>query len=108
MDGREVHHHRKKRHESGQHPNTPTKRFIDKAIYPVALSGPIFTIPQVLKIFVGKDATGVSALSWFLFIPAAVFWVWYGIVHKETPIIVTNVAWIFVQVLIVIGTLMYG
>jgi uncharacterized protein with PQ loop repeat len=84
------------------------KRFMDKAIYVVGVAGPVFTIPQVTKIWVEKNASGVSAIAWISYLVLAVFWLTYGILHKEKPIILANILWIFLEIFIVAGILTYG
>jgi len=102
-------HHAHKRKRRNDYPHKePWKRFLDKAIYVVALTGVVMTVPQVYKIWVGQNAAGVSALSWGVYGIVAVFWLLYGIAHKEKPIIVTNVFWILLDISIVIGTMLYG
>ena len=107
-----VHHfQRRKRihlqHEQYPHPNK-WKRLLDRMIYGVAIFGPVMTIPQLTKIWIEKNAAGVSALSWAAYLVAAIFWLIYGFAHKDKPIILTNILWIILHTLIVIGTLMYG
>jgi len=105
------HHHKRKRihakHESYPHPNK-WKNFMDKAIYVVGVLGPIMTIPQLAKIWVEKNASGVSIISWTAYLIASGFWVIYGIMHKEKPIIVTYSLWILLDILIIIGTVIYN
>tara|TARA_Y100000310_G_C20212952_1_gene592197 strand:- start:233 stop:577 length:345 start_codon:yes stop_codon:yes gene_type:complete len=84
------------------------KRFLDKAIYVVGIVGPLVAIPQILSIWVEKNAAGVSLTSWGAFLVMAVFWLMYGIMHKEKPIIVTYILWIIVDAIIVVGTFLYG
>ena len=45
------------------HPNK-WKRLMDKLIYAVGIFGPVMTIPQLTKIWLDKNAAGVSAISW--------------------------------------------
>jgi len=70
------------------HPNK-WKRLMDKLIYFAGVLGPIMTIPQLSKIWVEKNASGVSALSWGAYGVGACFWIIYGFMHKEKPIIIT-------------------
>lgn len=84
------------------------KNFLDKSIYIVGAFGPIMTIPQLMKIGIEKNASGVSAISWSAYFVTAIFWLSYGITHKEKPIIFTYILWIVLEIFIVIGTLMYG
>lgn len=107
-----LHHHsvRKRifqKHEKYPNPNK-WKRFMDKSIYVVALFGPIMTFPQLSKIWIGKSASGVSVISWSAYLITAVFWLIYGVMHKEKPIIITYIAWIILESFIVLGALIHG
>jgi uncharacterized protein with PQ loop repeat len=112
MSGLGLHHiHRRKRiyvkHQPYPHPDK-WKRFLDKSAYFFAVFGPVMTIPQALRIWIGKDASGVSPISWSAYLVVAVFWLTYGIVHKAKPIIFTNCLWIVFEIMIISGTLVYG
>ena len=105
------HFHRRKRihqkHEPYPHPNK-WKRLMDKVIYVVVIVGVLMNIPQVAKIWIGQNATGVSVISWGAFFIISIFWLIYGIMHKEKPIILSSIGVMFFQALVVIGTLIYG
>jgi uncharacterized protein with PQ loop repeat len=112
QDSHGLHHfHRRKRiHqklEKYPHPNK-WKKLMDHLIYVIVFVGPIMTIPQVTKIWIEKNATGVSAISWLTYFVTAVFWLIYATMHKEKPLIVSSVIWVFLDILIVVGTLVYG
>jgi uncharacterized protein with PQ loop repeat len=111
-DTQGIHHfHRRKRcyqtHEPYPH-SDKTKRFMDKAIYAISLAGPVMTIPQITKIWLERNASGVSLLSWTSYLVLTFFWLYYGILHKETPIIFNNIIWIFVYILVITGVVIYG
>lgn len=84
------------------------KNFLDKLIYISAFVGPVLTIPQVLKIFGEKNASGVSIIYWLGILGGAILWGSYGLVHKEKPIIIANLLAAILAVLIVIGIIFYG
>jgi uncharacterized protein with PQ loop repeat len=112
QDSHGLHHfHRRKRihqnHEPYPHPDK-WKNFLDKIIYFVGILGPLMTIPQVWNIWVLKNASGVSILSWSTYLFVAIVWVLYGIVHKEKPIIVTYAIWIILDILIILGIILHG
>ena len=111
MDSGLHHAHRRKRihqkHEKYPHPNK-WKRRMDKAIYIVGILGPIMTLHQIYKIWFEQNAVGVSPVSWATYLIVACFWVAYGVLHKEKPIIFIFGFWIILDILIVIGTLIYG
>lgn len=96
------------KHYYSQQHKKQTRGFIDKVIFVVALFSPIMTIPQVWKIWSDKDAAGVSALTWSSYIFTSIIWLMYGIYHREKPIIISYILWIILEVIIVIGTLMYS
>ncbi|HJO01876.1 MAG: PQ-loop domain-containing transporter [Candidatus Woesearchaeota archaeon] len=95
------------KHESYPHPHK-WKRFMDKAIYVAGVFGPLMTLPQLTKIWIEKNAAGVSVISWASYLIAAIFWLIYGIMHKEKPIIFAYSLWIGLEILIVVGTIIYG
>ena len=112
QDGHGLHHfHKRKRihieHEPYPHPNK-WKRIMDKLIYFVGIFGPIMTLPQLMIIWIEKNAAGVSLISWGSYLIIAVFWIIYGIMHKEKPIIITYSLWVLLDIFIVIGVLLYG
>ena len=96
-----------KKNEQFPHPNK-FKRFMDKAIFFVGIVGPIMTIPQILQIWMNHLVSGVSVVTWSAYIFTGAFWLIYGILHNEKPIIFANIAWIISEFLIVLGFLIYS
>jgi len=94
------------KHEQYPHPDK-FKRLIDKLIYAIALFGPIVSIPQILKIYLYQNASGVSTFTWIGYLIGSIFWLTYGILHKEKPIVFSSVLWIIIEILIFIGTIIY-
>lgn len=107
-DGLHHFHYRKRLAELKSLSKNPLHRFLDRIIYAVGIIGPIMTIPQVMKIFMEKSAQGVSLVSWISYTINSIIWVLYGVVHKEKPIILTFSLWVVLDLIIVIGTIMYG
>ncbi len=102
------HFHKRKKEILGKEEKSNLKAFVDKIIYIVAASGPIMTIPQVYKIWHEKNASGVSLISWASYLIAAIIWLFYGVMHKEKPIIFTEIVWIVLQLAIIFGVFLYG
>ena len=98
------HYHKRK----GKKEKNKLKRAIDRLIYIVVFVGPVMTLPQVYKIWVEKNASGVSAVSWISYFIMSIFWFFYGVVHKEKPIIVGSSIMSVLQITIFIGVLVYG
>jgi len=105
------HHHPHLRKRSARLQPYPSGIFriaiIDTVVYVVSIASPILTIPQVLDIYVGQDASGVSALSWGAYTLFTLPWLAYGIVHKEKILIFNNTLWIFLNAVIFTGALLY-
>lgn len=69
---------------------------------------PATAIPQIYKTYMYQDATGVSLWMWLLYCLAVIPWLAYGIVHNYKPIIILNIFWLIVQVIMIVGVLLYG
>jgi uncharacterized protein with PQ loop repeat len=96
-----------KKHEPYPHPDR-LKRFFDRVIYVVVILGPVMNLPQLFKIWIYRDATGVSFVSWTGFTIFSVIWFIYGVLHREKPIIFMNVFIMVIQALIAMGSFLYG
>jgi len=100
--------HKKVSKETSQHYHSNKwKKILDKLMYPVSLIGPIMMLPQILKIFIEKDASSIALSSWLLFLLPASMWVIYGFSHKDKVIIICNGAWFISYLLVIIGTIIY-
>lgn len=81
---------------------------MDHSIYIIGIMAPLMGGTQALKIWTEQTAAGVS-LQFFAFnIFANVFWLTYGILHKEKPLIMMYTLWFVVNVSIVAGTITYS
>lgn len=76
--------------------------WLDKAAIVAAFIFPMTGIPQVIEVFQGS-IEGVSLWSWIGFAAFSGFFMLYGIVHRIMPMIVTNVLWLAVDSLVVLG-----
>ncbi|MBI5355084.1 MAG: hypothetical protein HZB68_01370 [Candidatus Aenigmarchaeota archaeon] len=84
------------------------KSFMDKAIYPVSAAGIVMTFPQIAKIYGEKDASGLSLASWVAYLAITLFWLAYGLMHRERPIIFSSAVWIALYIVIIAGIIAYG
>ena len=105
------HFHRRKRiylkHEPYPHPDK-WKRLIDKLVYVVGIAGPVMTLPQVTKIWLNKNAAGISLPTWITYAAASLIWTVYGVIHKDKPITISSLMFVVVNLLVVVGALIYG
>jgi uncharacterized protein with PQ loop repeat len=66
------------------------KNALDILIYPIAIVGPLALLPQVIKLYTVQDAAGFSLATWLILGLLNLVWLYYGFVHRERPIIITN------------------
>ncbi len=107
-----LHHlHKRKRQtkklEPYPHPE-PLKRFLDHIIYAVCILTPMIVLPQVWKIWSEQNASGISLITYVGLIIANLIWVFYGVVHKEKPIILLYFFFFLVNSAIALGRILYG
>ena len=68
----------------------------------------LMTIPQVLTIWVGHQAAGVSLLSWSAYLVSAVLWFWFGIQQHDKNIYLPCVGWVALDSAVIVGVVIYG
>ncbi|HVZ67086.1 MAG TPA: hypothetical protein VG917_02390 [Patescibacteria group bacterium] len=96
------HIHRKKHHNLKKKTNNP----LDYLVYLASFAGPVMTIPQIYDIWVGKSLN-VNEITWGSYFVIAVIWLCYGIVHREKPIIFSNILGIIASGSVVLGGLIF-
>ena len=94
-------------HKEFKHHDGILHTIFTKVVNVVALLSPLITLPQLLDIYINKNASGVSSLTWLLYIFTASMWVSYGIIHKERILIINGTLGVILAGLIFIGTLIY-
>ena len=68
----------------------------------------IMTVPQVLAIWIGHQAAGVSILSWSAYFVSAVLWLWFGIRRHDRNIYLPCLGWIALDSAVIAGAVVYG
>ena len=68
----------------------------------------LMTIPQVLTIWIGQQAAGVSILSWSAYLVSAILWFWFGMQKKDKNIYLPCVGWIVLDLGVIMGVIIYG
>lgn len=89
------------------HAHTAKKKrltLFDKIIIIAAFLYPLSGLPQVVEVFNGT-ASGVSLMSWLSFICFSALFLAYGLLHRITPMIITNILWLAVDGLVIVGLL---
>jgi uncharacterized protein with PQ loop repeat len=68
----------------------------------------LMTIPQVLTIWIGHQAAGVSLLSWGAYLLSALLWFWSGLRKRDKNIYLACVGWIVLDLAVIVGVIIYG
>ena len=88
--------------------NKEHKYIIDRVVFFTGLIGPIASIPQAIEIYSKQDAQGVSIVTWGFFMVTNGSLLIYAIVHKLPALIISNICWLIIEIIVVIGILMYA
>jgi hypothetical protein len=112
MNSSGLHHISKRKRVFKKLEEYPSKRFwirfLDRILIIIAIIGPIMGIPQLWNVFVNHEVVGLSFASWSVWALFNLFWLAYGLVHKEKPIIITYILWFLVNASVAIGILLYS
>ena len=81
---------------------------LEKVLRSFSVVTMLMTVPQVLTIWVGKNAGGVSLASWVTYLLSACLWFYYGIKKGDKTIYLACIGWILLDLAVVIGVLMHG
>jgi uncharacterized protein with PQ loop repeat len=68
----------------------------------------LMTIPQILTIWVGQQAAGVSILTWSAYLVSAVLWFGHGIQKRDKNIYLACLGWIVLDIAVIVGAVVYG
>ena len=68
----------------------------------------LMTIPQVLTIWIGREAAGVSIFTWSAYLVSAILWFWFGMQKKDKNIYLPCVGWIVLDLAVIMGVIIYG
>ena len=68
----------------------------------------LMTVPQVVTIWVGHVAAGVSVWSWSAYLLSALLWFWFGVTKGDKNIYLPCIGWIGLDAAVIVGTMIYG
>lgn len=85
----------------------PSVPLIDILVNIAAVVHPLTALPQLMTIYSSHVVTGISLWTWIGFLLIGLVFLAYGIVHRIKPIIVTQVLWFIVDLLVIVGIILY-
>jgi len=86
----------------------PPASGLEKAMRSLSVITMLMTLPQVYTVWVGHNASGVSAVSWASYLVAACLWFVYGLQKKDKTIYLACIGWIALDAAIVVGAVVRG
>src|SRR5467141_583550 len=82
-------------------------RGLEKILRGLSVFTMLMTVPQVLTIWIGHNAGGVSLISWVAYLIAACLWFVYGLQKNDKTIYLACVGWVLLDLAVVIGVIVY-
>ncbi|MES2725551.1 MAG: SemiSWEET transporter [Bacteroidota bacterium] len=58
-------------------------------------------VPQLVKIIKEKKANDISIIMLLVLFIGIGFWIWYGVIKEDLPIIATNLASLIINLLVI-------
>lgn len=84
------------------------KDFFDYILYLFMVATPLFEVPQAWKIYSTQSAADVSLTTWGFFVLSNFVWIAYAVRNKLLPLIITYCMYLVIELVIVIGIIMYS
>lgn len=90
-------------------PPTPSPASgLEKVLRGLSVFTMLMTVPQVLAVWIGRDAGGVSLVSWISYLVAACLWFVYGLQKRDKTIYLACIGWVVLDAAIVAGVIIHG
>src|SRR5258708_8521414 len=70
---------------------------LEKVLRGLSVFTMLMTVPQVLTIWIGHNAGGVSLVSWLAYLIAACLWFVYGLQTNDKTIYLACVGWVLLD-----------
>lgn len=80
-------------------------KMLSRALRSLSFFTMLMTIPQVLTIWLGHQAAGVSLTSWSAYLFSAVLWFWYGLRKRDPNIYLACLGWMALDIAVIVGVL---
>jgi uncharacterized protein with PQ loop repeat len=81
---------------------------LEKILRALSVVTMVMTVPQVLAVWTGPSASGVSLVSWAAYLGSACLWFVYGLQKRDKTIYVACVGWVALDAAIVAGVIVRG
>ncbi len=103
-------HLRKRRYHKNlkKFPNTnPNIKRLDDTMLILGSIAPLFTLPQIITLFVTRDSSGLAWPTYLLLGLTNALWVVYGTVHKDKPLVSASTLFLISNTVILTGIILF-
>jgi uncharacterized protein with PQ loop repeat len=87
--------------------SSPSVGGLEKVLRGLSVFTMLMTVPQVLTIWIGREAGGVSLISWVSYLGAACLWFVYGIQKHDKTIYLACIGWVLLDAAVVVGVIIH-
>src|SRR6195256_6842972 len=87
--------------------DAPPVSGLEKVLRGLSVFTMLMTVPQVLTIWIGHNAGGVSLISWVSYLIGACMWFVYGLQKRDKTIYLACVGWVLLDLAVVTGVVVY-
>ena len=85
----------------------PPEKVMKQLLGAMSIFTLVMTVPQILTIWVGREAAGVSLLSWSAYFVSALIWFWYGVQRRDRNIYLPCIGWLLLDGAVIAGAVVY-
>jgi uncharacterized protein with PQ loop repeat len=83
-------------------------RLLDRLLIVIAVIGPLTAVTQVWNVYKYHEVAGLSLFSWSSWAFFNIFWMLYGFVHKDKPIVTTYILWFLMNASVAVGIIIFS
>ena len=88
-------------------PDAPPVSGLERVLRVLSVVTMLMTVPQVLTIWLGHDAGGVSLVSWVSYLFSACLWFVYGMQKQDKTIYLACIGWVLLDAAVVAGIIVH-
>jgi uncharacterized protein with PQ loop repeat len=89
-------------------PGPQASPWLEKLLPVMSIFTMVMTVPQVWSVWVEKNTSGVSMLSWGAYLLSAVLWLVHGLQKRDRTLWVPCIGWILLDAAVVVGVWVRG
>ncbi|RTK95386.1 hypothetical protein EKI60_00325 [Candidatus Saccharibacteria bacterium] len=85
-----------------------TRKLMTYVMFAVAFLAPLSNIPQIHTLYSLRVTEGLSLSTWLMYVAFALVQLTYALINRIRPLIISNILWIFVELVMIYGIIVFG